>query len=258
LHPEKRPFLGEWVSMVASQDLGLQCFGFFKVTFLDSITGLSLHTESVLKTIRSEIVYDGKKIKLDRSTVVASIRKVTSNPSPIILSGGAGVGKTAVIKDFYKEIKKSSPLFVFKATQFKNISHINQLFKDYGEITATDFINEHKDIQEKYVVFDSAEKLSEIEDQDVFRMLLSGLLENGWTIIFTVRYSYLDDLRFQLKENYGTNFTSINIPELTQEEIRKIADIYGFKLTRKPLSLSYLNLAFVGIYDILKGCSSGA
>ena len=114
----------------------------------------------------------GKTIKLDRSAALKILMDVKDSTSPIILSGGAGVGKTAVIKDFCDAFKESHPLFVFKATQFRNISHINQLFKDYGEITATDFINEHKDIEKKYLVIDSAEKLAEIEDQDIFRIFL--------------------------------------------------------------------------------------
>ena len=199
---------------------------------LDSIGELAVYTESVLKPIRTEIAYNGKRIKLDRSKIVKDISDVVDGSSPVILSGGAGVGKTAVIKDFYETIRDSSPLFVFKATQFRNITHVNQLFKDYGEITETDFINEHKDIKTKFVVIDSAERLAEIEDQDVFRMFLSSLIENGWTVIFTVRYNYLDDLRFQLKEVYGIRFTSLNIPELTREETEKIANDNGFKLTK--------------------------
>jgi hypothetical protein len=162
------------------------------------------------------------------------------NSSPIILSGGAGVGKTAVIKDFCDAFKESHPLFVFKATQFRNVSHINQLFKDSGEITATDFINEHKDIEKKYLVIDSAEKLAEIEDQDIFRIFLSTLLENDWTVIFTVRYSYLDDLRFQLKEIYGVSFTSINIPGLTREGLEQIATDHGVRLPKNERVIELL------------------
>ena len=116
------------------------------------------------------------------------------------------------------------PLFVFKATQFRTISHINQLFKNHGEITESDFINEHKGIHPKYVqLLIPAERLSEVEDQDVFRLFLSDLLENGWSVIFTVRYGYLDDLRFELKEVYNSSFSSVNVPDLAPEELEKIA-----------------------------------
>jgi len=195
---------------------------------LDSIAEISLYTDSILKPIRSDISFGGKKIKLDRSGVVAKIKDLKSNSSVVILSGGAGVGKTAVIKDVYDTVKDTVPFFVFKATQFKNISHINQLFKNYGEITASDFMNEHKDIAPKYVIIDSAEKLSEIEDPDVFRAFLSDLLENGWSVIFTVRYNYLDDLRFQLKEAYNTSFASLNISDLAPEEVERLAVDHGF------------------------------
>ncbi len=209
-----------------------QHFFSLKKGVIDSIAELTLYTDSVLKSIRTEIVYDGKSIKLDRSQILKDISEATDSLSPIILSGGAGVGKTAVIKDFYETIKDSSPLFVFKATQFRNISHINELFKNYGEITATDFINEHKDIKAKFMVIDSSERLAEIEDQDIFRMFLTSLIENGWTVIFTVRYSYLDDLRFQLKEVYGIGFVSLNIADLTREEIEKIAADNNFNLPK--------------------------
>lgn len=209
-----------------------QYFFSLKKGIIDSIAELALYTESVLNPIRTEITYNGKTIKLDRSQIVNEIANVADNSSPIILSGAAGVGKTAVIKEFYEKIKDSSPLFVFKVTQFKNLSQINQVYKDYGEITATDFINEHKDLKTKFVVIDSAERLVEIEDQDVFRIFLASLVENGWTVIFTVRYNYLDDLRFQLKEIYDIGFTSLNIPDLTREEVEKIAIDNNFKLPK--------------------------
>lgn len=226
---------------VCEQNLSIaQHFFSLKKGILDSIAELSRSTESVLKPIRSEISYDGKTIKLDRSAALKTLMDMKDNSSPKILSGGAGVGKTAVIKDFCDACKESHPLFVFKATQFRNISHINQLFKDYGEITATDFIDEHKDIGKKYLIIDSAEKLAEIEDQDIFRIFLSTLLENGWTVIFTVRYSYLDDLRYQLKEIYGVSFTSVNIHGLTREELERIAPDHSVRLPKNERVIELL------------------
>jgi len=217
-----------------------QHFFSLKKGILDSIAELALYTESILKPIRTVITYNSKAIKLDRSQMIKDMSDMANGDLPVILSGSAGVGKTAVIKDFYETVKDHSPLFVFKATQFRNITHINQLFKDYGEITATDFINEHKDIETKFIAIDSAERLAEIEDQDVFRAFLSSLIENGWTIIFTVRYNYLDDLRFQLKEVYKIGFISLDIPDLTLEEVEKIAIGNNFKLPKNERLVTLL------------------
>lgn len=216
-------------SFVCEQNFSIaEHFFSSKKGILDSITELQKYTDSVLKPIRSDIPFNGNVIKLDRSAVVGSIKDTVRTSPLVILSGGAGVGKTAVIKDLHDAVRESAPFFIFKATQFKGISNINQLFKSYGEITSSEFINEHKDISEKYVIFDSAERLSEIEDQDEFRTFLSNLVESGWSVIFTVRHSYLDDLRFQLKEFYGANFTSLNIPDLSIEEIGQISEEHKF------------------------------
>ena len=206
----------------------------------DSITELQTYTDSILKPIHSEISFDERKIKLDRSAIVGSIKDTVCTSPLVILSGGGGVGKTAVIKDLYESVKKYAPFFVFKVTQFNGIAHVNQIFKNYGEITSQEFISEHNDIFEKYVVFDSAERLSELKDQDVFRMFLSDLVEHGWRILFTVRHGYLDDLRFQLKEFYGANFTSLNIPTLTIEEVEIISKEYKFAIPKNERLTSLL------------------
>jgi Cdc6-like AAA superfamily ATPase len=106
----------------------------------------------------------------------------------VIVSGEAGVGKTAVIKDLYNEVKDKTPFFVFKATEF-NVPHINQLFKDYGAFTLSDFVREHEEFAEKYVVIDSAEKLTDLVRPEVFQEFLSTLLSGGWKILFTTRLS---------------------------------------------------------------------
>jgi MoxR-like ATPase len=36
----------------------------------------------------------------------------------LILSGLAGVGKTALVKDFVESLRPDIPLFIFKATEF--------------------------------------------------------------------------------------------------------------------------------------------
>ena len=60
----------------------------------------------------------------------------------------------------------------------------------------------------KIFVIDSAEKLAELAYNDILNYLIQKLKETGWSIIFTTRYSYLNDLTFHIKENYQLSYDS--------------------------------------------------
>src|SRR5260370_42670742 len=128
-------------------------------------------------------------------------------------------------------------------TEF-NISHINRLFNDYGRFTLMDFVHEFMDINEKYIVIDSAEKLSDIEDQGAFQEFLSVLLKSRWKIIFTTRYSYLDDLKFELIEVYRLSFLLINIEKLDLEELVEYSVKHTFRLPDNDRLLDLLRNPF--------------
>lgn len=149
---------------------------------LDLISELARHTQAILDPIRSEIIFGGKTIKIDRSSFMGTLKETIGDSPLVVVSGEAGVGKTAVIKDFYNQIKDTVPFFVFKANEF-NIANVNQLFKDYGSFTLSDLIHEFQDARDKYVIVDSAEKLSDVEHPEVFREFVSTLRNEGWKII---------------------------------------------------------------------------
>ena len=192
------------LALEANMSLAKHFFAFEKSIF-DFVQDLIQHTESILNPIHSNIAFMDNVIKLDRSVALSDLKSILTKSSIVILSGKGGVGKTAVIKDFYSQLKGTMPMFVFKATEF-NIPSINNLFNGYGNFTLTDFISEYQQIDEKYIIIDSTEKLSDIEDQEVFQEFLSALISSKWKIIFTTRYGYLDDLKFQLIEVYRVSF----------------------------------------------------
>jgi len=225
-----------------NRTLAQHFFGLGK-SVIDFVSELTQHTESILTPIHSKIEFEHYEIKIDRSHAIKKLKAIPNESSLVILSGEAGVGKTAVIKDFYNLIKEKTPLFVFKATEL-NIPNINQLFTNYGQFTLFDFIKEHQDIDEKYIVIDSAEKLSDIEQQEVFKEFLSALLDNNWKIIFTTRYSYLDGLKFQFIEIYRVNFQSLNINSLTVEELIGLSENYSFNLPNNKRLLELLRIPF--------------
>ena len=143
------PFVCEENSQIAQHFFSLQR------SLIDLINDLTRRTESFLDHIQSKIDTNGKEIKINRTWIIEKIQQNLTSSSLIILSGKAGVGKTAVIKDFYDLEKGKKPFFVFKATEF-NISNVNLLFKDYGIFSFSDFINAYKDFIDKLILIDSA------------------------------------------------------------------------------------------------------
>ncbi len=95
----------------------------------------------------------------------------------------------------------------------------------------------------KYAVIDSAEKLSDF-NQEAFQEFLSTLLQHNWKIIFTTRYSYLDDLKFQFVEIYRLDFQVLNIENLETDELENLSSKYNFTLPKEERFLELLRNPF--------------
>lgn len=193
---------------------------------IDSIVA---HNENILKDIQTEILFDGQKIKIDRKAVIENIGKNFREHKNIIISGEGGCGKTAIFKDFYVENAKTIPICVFKANEL-NVSNINDIFRFTDNHTLSHFLEAYKDETAKIFVIDSAEKLAEISEFNVVSNLIQKLTENGWSIIFTTRSVYLNDLTFCIKEVFRIPFNVCDISLLKVDELTSIAENFRFQL----------------------------
>ena len=209
----------------------------------DSVEELTEHSSAILKPIHSKIEFGGSEIRIDRTQTLKELSETLAKSSLAIVSGVAGVGKTALIKDFVEIERDDAPLFIFKAIEF-NIAHINELFKNYGHFSLVDFITEHEPAKEKYVVIDSAEKLSDLENQEAFREFLSTLIGSNWKIIFTTRYSYLEDLKFQFVNVYRVPFEVLLLKNLEPAALQTLSKQYGFSLPLNDRLLELLENPF--------------
>lgn len=196
----------------------------------DLINELRQHSENILGLIQADIKFGEKDIKLDRSAVTVELIKKLGDKIPVILSGDGGTGKTAIVKDLYELTKSTTPIYVFKATEFNSISNVNELVRQYGNFTISDFISAYADNEDKCIVIDSAEKLSDLNDPSVFQEFVKLLLDNKWKIIFTTRRSYLDDLKYLLISLYRITFSSIDISDVEQSVIEGLSKKYSFDL----------------------------
>jgi hypothetical protein len=220
----KSPFVAKTNAVIAKH-----FFSLGKST-IDLVEELNNHSSLVLSPIQSGIHFAGKELKIDRSSVTAIVSQNLRDGVPVILSGEGGVGKTAVVKDLYSSVNGKIPLFVFKAIQFNNTTDVNSLVNCYGDFLINDLADAYPDVAEKCIVIDSAEKLSDIEDKEVFNTFLTIFIQYKWKLIFTTRHSYLDDLRNMLVSLYGLAFQTQDIKKITYEELVNLSQTHNFTL----------------------------
>ena len=209
----------------------------------DLLDEISKHNENILQAIQTEISFGDKQIKIDRNSVVEAIANTSQKKKNIIISGEGGCGKTSIFKEFYSSYLKKIPICVFKANEL-NVNHINDIFHFDHKFTFAQFLNAYKDEPLKIFVIDSAEKLAEISNNDILTTLIQKLKENTWSIIFTTRYAYLNDLTFHIKENYQLPFDVIDVSLITADELKSIADEFKFALPDNQKILERLRNLF--------------
>ncbi len=196
------------------------------------------HTENILNEIQTHIDFNGKTIEIKRNDVLKKLKDESSQV--LVLSGVGGVGKTALIKNLYGQLKTGVPFYIFKATEFE-LRNIGDFFKNFD---FQEFIRTHKEEKNKIIVIDSAEKLLDLKNPDPFKEFLTTLVENNWKIIFTTRDNYLEDLNYQFFEIYKIVPLNINLQNLEQSELDSISYTYSFKLPEDQKLLELIKNPF--------------
>ncbi|SDX59734.1 AVAST type 4 anti-phage nuclease Avs4 [Nitrosomonas oligotropha] len=188
----------------------------------DLLESLESHTTSILDDIETAIHFGGKEISINRSETISEIEKSDNNA--LVISGGGGTGKTALIKELYRNKRENDAFYVHKATEF-SVSNLNEFLLG---VFLKDFIEAHDGADNKTVVIDSAEHLLALENTDPIKEYLSILIKAGWRVWFTTRNTYLDDLIFQLYEVYKISFKSVHLENLNEDTLFELAKKHDF------------------------------
>jgi hypothetical protein len=213
----------------------------FDKSIIDFIENLNEHTQSIINPIDSHILFQDKEIKIDRTNIFQDLKTKMSENPVVILSGDTGVGKTAIVKDYFEIMNGKTPFYIFKALEF-NVININDIFSKYGPYTLRDFINEHQYNKDKIIVIDSAEKLADIEQKDVLNEFLSKLIKADWNVIFTTRYSYIEALESILAGICRIPFRTIIVNKI--DDLDTIARVNNFTLPQNNKLLELLATPF--------------
>ena len=189
--------------------------------------------------------------RLSREDVKARITKSINKSHFTIVAGAAGVGKSALVRDWLTEQLTSDAFFVFRADQF-NKPHLSQVFTEQGVgADLADLFACLALLPQKTLVIDSAEKLLEGDPENAFKQLLafiSAASGSRINVVLTCR-RYAVDL---IVHKFGiTTADTIDIPQLDDDEISQLsAAVPGVRrllvnpnITSLLRSLKYLDLA---------------
>ncbi|WP_182021347.1 ATP-binding protein [Bacteroides intestinalis] len=197
------------------------------------------NADSVFSPIRTEILSDKYTIRIDYSIQVDKIKDAINNNTHLVIYGEGGCGKTALMKSVWQEIKDEIPVCIRKAQDIK-ASNLDNLF-----VAGVDnFFKSYDNCDNKVFIIDSAERIQGLEDISVFESLLSQLVKHKWTIVFTVRSSYMQTLQDDLRFTYFLKTSLISIDSLTQESLSDLSKQYGFELPDNDAFCERLNTLF--------------
>jgi hypothetical protein len=215
----------------------------------DLIKEQQKHSENILNEIQTCIAFNNQTIEIDRSKDLETLKK--DSEQVLILSGVGGVGKTAIVKKLYEQLKHETPFYLFKGTEFE-LRNINDLFSGLSFQT---FVDAHKDEPHKIIVIDSAEKLLDLKNTDPLKEFLSVLIPNNWKLIFTTRDNYLENLNYEFLEIYKIIPVNINIRHLELKDLNAVSEQYHFLLPKDGKLLELLRNPFY-LNEYLKYYSS--
>ncbi|MCD4829522.1 MAG: hypothetical protein K8R90_08875 [Candidatus Cloacimonetes bacterium] len=204
---------------------------FFQIqpSAIDSILQFRKQGQCLLEPIHTSIGADKYDIHLDRSKVIKEIEEAVLQEQVVLVSGDAGVGKTALIKEYFAEQSDDVHVYIVKTSRL-SVNCVNEVFGTDDTLRLDDFIEVHQTEARKVFVFDSAEALSDIEDIDPFRELLSALIHNEWSVIFTVRPRYIEELKTIVLDRFACKMHEIPIQRIPVHELERLSVDYSFQL----------------------------
>ncbi len=153
----------------------LDIYKYFNLSVFDStyqsISKLREDSSVIIEPFTSSI----EDFHLDRSEKLEELSKVSVMNQFTVVSGGAGAGKSALVKDYIERFYDDVEVFVFKAEQFNEIA-LPHVFTKLGvNNSITDIVGSIGYLKEKLIVIDSLEKLLEANPENAFQQFLTKI-----------------------------------------------------------------------------------
>lgn len=183
------------------------------------------HGKLTLRRVRSKI---GAEFQLPRSEVVGVLATAFSDETITLVSGEAGVGKSAATVMALQQVTAGDPFFVFQAKEFAR-QHLDQVLADMRVRESFQQISSLFGLyRRKFILLESVERLLEASERDAFADLLTELASDPtWRIVLTCRHHAVNLVKDTFLSPYGFHALHVIVPRLTAEELNLV-------LSKKP------------------------
>ena len=176
------------------------------------------------KTVRDNTCLTiGNSYEIDRSVELISLLEKIKEHQVVIVTGGAGSGKSALAKKLLSHVEGTRPVLAFHAVEFAK-AHINETL---GKAQTT--LNEQRLLaimaghDRVVVLIESVERLLEQSVRDAFSHLVRVVQQNySVKLVLTCRDYSAETVRNSLLAPLGLQLSVHNVPELSDNELQLV------------------------------------
>jgi hypothetical protein len=179
------------------------------------------HGRTVRDSIRTTIA-EGHVI--DRSEHTNALREQLEVHSTVVVTGGAGAGKSALARTFLETVERERPVFAFQAVEF-GTAHINDtLGRTQAAVNADAFISLLAAHDRVVVFVDGVERLLESSVRDAFTHLLHlAGRTSSMRLVLTCRDYSVETVRSELLSPAGVAHGVLEVGPLSDDELDSVA-----------------------------------
>ena len=202
---------------------------------------LKEHSELVQDRILSRI---GSNIHIPRDVLCTNLLESLELNRVVIVTGPAGSGKSAIVKDVIEKLNQGYMVFAFRVEEFATPHLDETIHKCQITISSHALFSLLALHSKKLILIESTERLLEKSEREGFAQLLNLVREDdGWRVILTCRDYSLDLIRATFLEYAGLPHSVFNIPLLDDAELNQaIAEIPKLKRPNENPALHKLFL----------------
>jgi hypothetical protein len=185
------------------------------------IKRLAEHSDDLLKRIQTTL---GPKLHLSRQDIGETIARHVLSEQFTLVTGQAGVGKSAAAYDALLRVLGGAPLFVFQAREFAH-ENLDQALaslrvnEPLSQISASFALHPRK-----FILIESVERLLEAPDREAFSMFLQRLADDAsWRVVLTCRQQSAPMIRDVFLNPMQLGAQEIVVPLLSDDELEFVA-----------------------------------